>query len=34
METSENLLKHKNSLKIAFGKFKNDVENIIDDTNI
>ena len=32
METSEKILKHRNSLDTAFIKFKNDVDNIIDDT--
>ena len=32
MENSEKLLKHKNSLVITFGKFKNDIDNIIDNT--
>ena len=32
METSEKILKHRNSLETAFIKFKNDVDNIIDDT--
>ena len=32
MENSEKLLKHKESLDITFGKFKNDIDNIIDDT--
>ena len=32
MDNSEKLLKHKESLNITFGKFKNDIENIIDDT--
>ena len=32
MESSEKLLKHRNSLDITFTKFKNDVDNIIDDT--
>ena len=31
METSEKL-RHSNSFNIMFGKFKNDVDNIIDDT--
>ena len=34
MESSEKLLKHRNSLDITFTKFKNDVDNIIDNTNI
>ena len=29
---SEKLLKHKESLNITFGKFKNDIDNIIDNT--
>ena len=32
METSENLLNHKDPLNILFVKFKPDVDNIIDDT--
>ena len=32
METSEKILKHRNSLENAFTKFKHDVDNIIDDT--
>ena len=32
MESSEKLLKHRNSLDTTFTKFKNDVDNIIDDT--
>ena len=32
MENSEKLLKHKKPLDITFGKFKNDIDNIIDDT--
>ena len=32
METSEKLLKHRDSLEMTFGKFKKDVDNIIDDT--
>ena len=32
MDNSEKLLKHKESLNITFGKFKNDIDNIIDDT--
>ena len=27
MENSEKLLKHKESLNITFGKFKNDIDN-------
>ena len=32
MEISEKLLKHRNSLDIRFTKFKNDVDNVTDDT--
>ena len=32
MENSEKLLKHKKSLDITFGTFKNDIDNIVDDT--
>ena len=32
MESSEKLLKHRNSLDSTFTKFKMDVDNIIDDT--
>ena len=32
MESSEKLLKHRNSLDITFTKFKSDIDNIIDDT--
>ena len=32
METSQKLLRNKDSLNIIFGKFKHDVDNIIDDT--
>ena len=32
METSEKILKYRNSLDTAFTKFKHDVDNIIDDT--
>ena len=32
MESLEKLLKYRNSLDTAFTKFKNDVDNIIDDT--
>ena len=32
METSEKILKHRDSLDITFGKFKNDIDYIIDDT--
>ena len=32
MESSEKLLRHKDSFDITFTKFKMDVDNIIDDT--
>ena len=32
MENSEKLLKHKDSLNITFGKFKNNCNHIKDDT--
>ena len=32
MKTSEKLLKYRDSLEMTFGKFKKDVDNIIDDT--
>ena len=32
MEIEEKLLKHRDSLNITFGKFKNDIDHIIDDT--
>ena len=32
MVTSEKILKHRNLLEITFGKFKNDIDNFIDDT--
>ena len=32
METSEKLLRHKDSLNIMFGKFKHGFDNILDDT--
>ena len=32
METSEKIVKHRDSLDITFGKFKNDIDHIIDDT--
>ena len=32
METSEKILKHRDSLDIRFTKFKNDIDHIIDDT--
>ena len=30
--TSKNLVRNKDSLDIPFGKFKNDIDHIIDDT--
>ena len=32
MEFSEKIVKHRDSLDITFGKFKNDIDHIIDDT--
>jgi len=32
MEISEKIVKHRDSLDITFGKFKNDIDHIIDDT--
>ena len=32
MEIEENLLRQRDSLNITFGKFKNDIDHIIDDT--
>ena len=32
MEFSEKIFRHRDSLEMTFGKFKNDVDNIIDDT--
>ena len=32
METSEKIIRHKDSWNITFGKFKNDINHIIDDT--
>ena len=32
METSEKIVTHRNSFDITFGKFKNDIDHIIDDT--
>ena len=32
MENSEKIVTHRNSFDITFGKFKNDIDHIIDDT--
>jgi len=32
MEIEEKILRHRDSLNITFGKFKNDIDHIIDDT--